>query len=370
MCLTLLGSNKPENKLCGAHGTCFEGKCICDSGWNKLLDFSPTIASGQGIEQLFKEHNWNQNKTSYKEFESILLKSSPCAANENLRQIISILCLIVTLFCLGFLIFFRRKTNNKHLFLKIIVLFSGLIYSVTKLILGEKASYPYYFPSSFLLALYMVGINTVIYFYFFSLAKYHLKKAKLLFALKVTFYSFEVEKILKYQIFFSFITQILIFSFSYFAPSIYLYINKGEDKFSFYTIKTISRIQITQNILAIFITFYYFLISNIVLEALLKDLNIISSARSHYIEPKETNRGSKATNSSSNNIEALIKNTALAKVSISISALGGFLVFIVVVFVNGGDYLLAYLAQVSYFQYNVLSFFKREHNSSSILKKK
>eukprot|EP00924_Labyrinthula_sp_SR-Ha-C_P010464 snap_masked-scaffold_79-processed-gene-0.34-mRNA-1 protein AED:1.00 eAED:1.00 QI:0/0/0/0/1/1/2/0/154 len=153
MCLTIIGEDKPENKLCGTHGFCQQGECICEPGWFRLLDFAPGIASGDGAEKLFIDNFGNENHTSFEEFKPILFKSAPCVGNIYLLQTIFLLSLFVNAFSILFLIYFPTR-NKILLVLKIGALLTGLIYAAMKVFLGEKVVYPYYLPSSLLLTFY------------------------------------------------------------------------------------------------------------------------------------------------------------------------------------------------------------------------
>eukprot|EP00924_Labyrinthula_sp_SR-Ha-C_P014725 snap_masked-scaffold_85-processed-gene-0.20-mRNA-1 protein AED:1.00 eAED:1.00 QI:0/0/0/0/1/1/2/0/150 len=148
MYLTITGEVESNHKLCGAHGTCVEDECVCESGWVPLLDFVPNLAGGTGAEELFRNNFGDGNETSFKEFRAILYKAAPCAGNEALLKSVFILGIIINLFCLEIVVYFPPKRDKSFQLLKIGALFIGLIYATMKVIIGEKAAYPYYAPTS------------------------------------------------------------------------------------------------------------------------------------------------------------------------------------------------------------------------------
>eukprot|EP00924_Labyrinthula_sp_SR-Ha-C_P004621 maker-scaffold_1-snap-gene-6.1-mRNA-1 protein AED:0.00 eAED:0.00 QI:279/1/1/1/1/1/2/257/360 len=346
MCLTITGEEEPKNKLCGAHGTCVERECVCESGWIPVLDFAPNLASGNGAEELFKNYFGDGNQTSFKDFNAILYKAAPCVGNEALLETEFIIGTIANLFCLGYVFYFPTRKDKHFRLLKIAALFIGLIYTGMKFILGERAVYPYYVSTSLLFGLFIILMNTVTSVYFYRYAKYHLGKAKLMYSLRVKFYGIDVETLFKYQISFLFFFHILVFSGTYLLPTIYLSINKEENKFSFETMKTLWKIQFSQYVISIIAALYFIGICNIILGALLKDLKLLSAARTHYTQDKGSLLRGGTSDSRSVSLHNMIEHTSRIKFLLTAWFSIGVIFFLFVTIVPGAEYSIFYVTPI------------------------
>eukprot|EP00924_Labyrinthula_sp_SR-Ha-C_P014722 snap_masked-scaffold_85-processed-gene-0.14-mRNA-1 protein AED:1.00 eAED:1.00 QI:0/0/0/0/1/1/2/0/358 len=341
MCLTLTG--EVNKNICGAHGTCIDGECICDAGWSHMVDFGLTLAGGKGAEELFEENFGNGNSTSFKEYKELFIKATPCVGNETFVLTGYILGVLANLLCIGYMIYFPATRDKTFLYIKIITLFLGLIYTIIKILLGEKAAYPYFFSTSLLFAAYLVLMNTIISIYFYKYGKYHLEKAKLMYSLRVKFHGVDIERILKYQVSILFVVFIVGFSGTFFIPPFYLQIKKRENGFSFETMKVLKRFQEFQNLFIVIIALYNTLMTNIILGALLKDLKLLSEARTQNNIDKRNYSCQLTVDSRTASLNKLMKHTAWTNFILSAWFLNGASFFLCVVLIPGAEYLLPYL---------------------------
>eukprot|EP00924_Labyrinthula_sp_SR-Ha-C_P010445 maker-scaffold_79-snap-gene-0.44-mRNA-1 protein AED:0.00 eAED:0.00 QI:218/1/1/1/0/0.5/2/150/358 len=340
MCLTLTG--EVNKNICGAHGTCIDGECICDSGWTGLLDFTPEASGGDGAHQLFIDNFGNGNKTSFEDFKPILFKAAPCTGNIGLLKTLLIISIFVSLVCLVYSFYLPTRSERKFRILKITGISVSLIYIVLKLSFFEDAVYPYFLPTSLIIGFFLISMNSIINFYFYKYAKYHLEKARMMYSLKVRFYGVDVEKLFKYQVSFSFLFHVIVFPFSYFIPPIYLSLNKTETKFSFETMKTLTNIQVTNNLITFLVSFYFFLICQVVLGALLKDLKLLAEANTVYIQDKDFDEQNSTTISRGSGIHGLILRTRWSSYIISAWCLAGVITFLFVSIFSGGEFAISY----------------------------
>eukprot|EP00924_Labyrinthula_sp_SR-Ha-C_P009739 snap_masked-scaffold_22-processed-gene-4.19-mRNA-1 protein AED:1.00 eAED:1.00 QI:0/0/0/0/1/1/3/0/233 len=188
MCLTNVGKTFPEEELCGAHGTCLEGVCVCDTNWGNSIDLAPVLALNQGAREIFENATVNSTSITVQEFESLFINSSPCSRMIPVRNFMySINLLFSILATFYFIRNMKTKADLNKRLPQVISFIPVMIDSVLKIVYQEKVSFPFSFFPSLIVGSLIVYFQLSIYNFYCKYTKYHLSKARQKFGLEVKF---------------------------------------------------------------------------------------------------------------------------------------------------------------------------------------
>eukprot|EP00924_Labyrinthula_sp_SR-Ha-C_P009736 snap_masked-scaffold_22-processed-gene-4.14-mRNA-1 protein AED:1.00 eAED:1.00 QI:0/0/0/0/1/1/2/0/394 len=276
MCMTNFGKTFPEKELCGAHGTCLEGVCVCDTNWGNSIDLAPVVALNQGAREIFESATANLTSISVDEFEHLLIRSSPCSRIIPFRNGLYSVSFLFSLFA-AFYFITRiktradlRKTAPQMLSLVLIMIDAFL-----KIAFQENVSFPFSFFPALVIASIVVYFQISVYDFFCKYSKYHLIKARHNFGLEVKFLGINLEKFLVYQIHYSKYFEIIFYSGTFFVPPILIQVMRQRNEFDFDLFLIAHKLIIAQWIIGSCIVLFLFLLTQAVFGGLLSDLKAL-----------------------------------------------------------------------------------------------
>eukprot|EP00924_Labyrinthula_sp_SR-Ha-C_P002312 maker-scaffold_16-snap-gene-0.42-mRNA-1 protein AED:0.00 eAED:0.00 QI:377/1/1/1/1/1/2/179/356 len=278
MCLTSSGKCNPFDKLCGNHGSCIENICVCNSGWTNSFDYNSHIYAGPGAEEIFNSLKKNRSKVSLDEFLDELFLSAPCTKHLAGWNIIQITGILISLFSL-FLIWRiqqNRKKWEKYDTTKVTTIINTVITNSIRL-KEQESMYPFSFAGSLGIALSFIFLQATIYFFFVKYTKYNLKKAKALYALRTTFYGYNVEKLFSFQIYFTFFLDVIAVGGCVLIQPILIEYTKNKEIFEFIVLDYLRYIQSIQNALISISSVIILVVCHIVMNAIEKDLRFLTT---------------------------------------------------------------------------------------------
>eukprot|EP00924_Labyrinthula_sp_SR-Ha-C_P009031 snap_masked-scaffold_2-processed-gene-10.12-mRNA-1 protein AED:1.00 eAED:1.00 QI:0/0/0/0/1/1/3/0/352 len=323
MCLTIFGETSPSNKLCGNHGSCVENICVCEPLWTRSLDFVVHTYAGTGAEEIFNFLKQNQSKLSLGEFSNELSLSAPCTKNLLLWNLILIVGIIISLFSLTIILVVQKKKFKSEIFevLKVTTIFSAIFTNTIKLV-EQDTTFPFSLAGSLGVSSNFLLVESTFYFFFVKHAKYHLKKTKLLYSLRPKFYGYNVEKLFYFHINFIIIFDVIGFGGCPLIQTLIVQCNRNEQDIDFKVFDSLRYIQIIQSLLAIICTIIILLVCHIVMEALKKDLKLLSQ---YYIKQKEMFNEQASSNSDA--VEELLTRIEWTKFMTKQIFIGGLVAF-------------------------------------------
>eukprot|EP00924_Labyrinthula_sp_SR-Ha-C_P006110 maker-scaffold_54-snap-gene-0.42-mRNA-1 protein AED:0.26 eAED:0.26 QI:23/1/1/1/1/1/2/40/384 len=327
MCMNTLGEVSFGEDACGIHGTCVNQVCICESGWENSIELFPTLFIKSGAREIYNNLTDLSDFVSLDEFKKELLNKAPCSRLDGLYYTIVGLTYICTLVALWKHIPFAlsKKRRFKRTLPQILTFMFGFITAIFKTISLDNI-YPFHFGFSFSLALLYVSSNIAKNIFYVKFVQYHLKKAKKVFGIEVTFLGYSMDSLLKVQQRYIIFIDIIFLSFTYFLPIFVSVILDTQDNFNF-NLLVLSQIVYLVLFYYSFIYLAYLLVLNhVVFTGLEKDFAKLLS-----ISRMNTNPSS-GSNSKTAKINRLLKNTHSIKLSIFSYTLIWFIVFGMLIF--------------------------------------
>eukprot|EP00924_Labyrinthula_sp_SR-Ha-C_P008184 snap_masked-scaffold_11-processed-gene-5.19-mRNA-1 protein AED:0.12 eAED:1.00 QI:0/0/0/1/1/1/2/0/357 len=270
MCMTTGGATLPENSLCGRFGTCVENSCICDMNFQQSLDFFPVLGQDSGARKIYLNFTEEGDDVNFKAFYQEFFRQSPCTKFLPVFNFIFASIIITTSSAFFYSMYFKKTRRIKEIH----ICRNGIL----KLSLPEENFYPFNMATSLVVSFLIFFVTSTCFLYFHKHSEYHLKKAKTLYSLKVTYFGFDMEKFFKRQVKFSGVVDIFIFAILYFIPPIMIEMLRKRDTFQLELLELSQIIIIAQNILGLIFLLYLFLLSRILFSALITDLQTLEEA--------------------------------------------------------------------------------------------
>eukprot|EP00924_Labyrinthula_sp_SR-Ha-C_P009703 snap_masked-scaffold_22-processed-gene-3.17-mRNA-1 protein AED:1.00 eAED:1.00 QI:0/0/0/0/1/1/2/0/373 len=276
MCLTNLGKTFPEEELCGAHGTCVEGICVCDTNWGNSIDLAPVLALNQGAREIFENATVNTTSITVEEFESLFINSSPCSRMIPFRNTLFSINFLFSLFAALYSIkYIKTKVDLKKRIPQIFSCLLVMTEAALKIVYQENISFPFSFVPSLLIGVLIIYFQISVYDFYCKYTKYHLAKARKRFGLKVKFLGINLENFLVYQIHYSKYYEVILYGSTFFIAPIIIQIMRKQNKFDFNLFLVAHKFIIAQWIIGFVIVLFLFLLTQAIFSSLIADFKAL-----------------------------------------------------------------------------------------------
>eukprot|EP00924_Labyrinthula_sp_SR-Ha-C_P004395 snap_masked-scaffold_3-processed-gene-21.60-mRNA-1 protein AED:1.00 eAED:1.00 QI:0/0/0/0/1/1/2/0/361 len=230
MCLTWSGKSQPEEELCGSHGTCIEGVCVCSSGWSNSLDLNHGYLGQNDYKNILRELKNESEVVTVEDFSEQLLLSSPCSKYDPFMTTIFSLSVIVCSVALIFSFYNKATQRIKAVhFFRTIALVHYIIYALLKLIKGNEAHEIFNLGAGWTLGVFFTCMNATIIFYLYKHLQYQVSKAKKLYTLRVSLFGYGISQLLTIQAGFALILNVFIFFFLHNIAPFYVWLIHDEN---------------------------------------------------------------------------------------------------------------------------------------------